>query len=151
MTAWDLAARSINPVAALLVAIEIVTPGQNTIRLVNDTKNLTIGADTYNSGRFDVKLPNQDDKIPSARIVIDNIGRALIQFLDTIDYGRNSTLTVILVTDGGVVQSRETFKVMEVQISQEIISVGLGYEFGLDRKAVNLYYTPEENEGAFPG
>ena len=157
MTVYDIAARSIAPEHTLTSAIKIKTPGQTDIRLVNNPEAVLAAtgpgtpatSESFSPARFNVNLPNDDDKIPTAQIQIDNVGRALVQYIELIDGGRNSTIIVYEMTTSGVVQWDQEFKVLDVQISQQVITVSLGVEYFLDKPSVTLRYDPENAPGLF--
>ena len=157
MTVYDIAARSIAPEHILTNALKIKTPGQSDIRLVNNPEAVLASTGTgnpassesFSPARFNVGLPNDDEKIPTAQIRIDNIGRALVQYIELIDGGRNSTIVLYEITTTGVVQWNQEFKVQDVRILQQDIDVALGIEYFIDNPIVTMRYDTTTAPGLF--
>jgi len=67
---------------------ELATP----IRVINDTQSLTSNGYEYIAFPFNIVLPDDfENKLPKAQLMIDNVGRDLMYWLETTDGGAGST------------------------------------------------------------
>lgn len=76
------------------------------IRVVADAQGVTSGGDDYVAYPFAIALPDDaDDKVPSTRLVIDNVDRQIIQAIRSIGSAATLTMQVVLASDPDVIEA----------------------------------------------
>lgn len=92
----------------ILVLLTISHPSISpSIRVVNNTQQITSRGETYEPFPFEVTLPDQrEDAPPSARLSIDNISREIGQAIRSITSPAFLTIEVIRAADPDVVEKR---------------------------------------------
>lgn len=161
--AYTRATRELAPEHTVLDALEIKHPAlADPVRLVNDRSDLLLdeadGDDTvtrrYIALAFRARL--SDDvagKAPVAEIVMDNVGRELMQWVDAAQGGAGATVRVMRVLVGGAdapaVEWEVTTDVLGVRAGQRQVVARLGYDPMLNRPAVVVRYDPQTAPGLF--
>ena len=170
--AYRTAATAVSPADDVLEALELMPPAGATdpadpetpvtpVRIVNAKKGLTIGAGmdaaTYAGVRFEVRWPDQtEDRLPRAAITVDNVGRALTQWIERtrgLVGGRVKLMRVRRSEAGGVatatVEQSVTLDVGGAVIDQQRVRIELGYGLDLHRSVVGLRFDPRTAPGLF--
>ena len=147
------ALRESAPTDRLLTALEIVHPAvARPVRVVNDTVSRTIEGNDYVALRFDARLADDiAGQAPQAELAIDNVGRALTQWIEATGGGIGATVRVLQVLDidDPPVEWEATLDVAAMTIDQERVSARLGFDPLLGRAAVALRHDPQTSPGLF--
>lgn len=136
-----------------VVLLEITHPAMPTpARVVRDTQDLVSGGNVFVAAGFDFTLPDdRGSSAPRAEIVIDNVGRELMDWIEESQGGRGAELRVMVVL-------RETPDVLEVdyrlgleslKVDQTKVVGELGFGNLLDLPAVGVRYDPATAPGLF--
>lgn len=105
--------------SGLLLLLELSHPSIDTARVVNDTRDWVISGTTWVGLPFRVQLPTDaTTQSPSARIEIDNVGRALVPVLDGLPPGAALQATFRLV-------ARATPTVVDYEFSAPLSGVSV--------------------------
>lgn len=146
------AQRELSPDDVILTALEITHPALiSPVRVINDQENRTIDGETYVALRFDARLADDvEGQVPRAELVIDNVGRPLVQWIEAAGGAAGATVRAMqLVAGADDVEWDVTVKAAEIHVGQTQIRVTLGYEFLLGRRAVRVRHDPETSPGIF--
>ena len=149
---YERAQRALAPVDVVLTALEITHPDvSDPIRVVNDTRNRTIERHTFVALRFQPRLADDpESRIPRAELVIDNVGRALTQWVERSDGGSGASCRVLQVVAGeDVPQYDVTLAVASMRVTAAEVRVTLGHEPLFSRRAVRRRHDPETSPGLF--
>ena len=141
------------PERRLLTALEIRHPAVAApVRVVNDTEERTIEGNRYVALRFDARLADDvEGQAPQAELAIDNVGRALTQWLEAAGGGAGATVRVLQVLDipDPPVEWELTMDMAGVQVDAERVTARLGFDPLLGRAAVTLRHDPQTSPGLF--
>ena len=147
------ALRESAPERRLLTALEIAHPAiADPVRVVNDTIERTIEGNRYVALRFDARLADDvDGQAPQAELAIDNVGRALTQWVEATGGGVGATVRVmqVLDIDDPPVEWEVTLDVAGMAVDQERVTARLGFDPLLGRSAVTLRHDPQTSPGLF--
>ena len=147
------AIRAAAPEDVLLIALEISHPKiSDPVRVVNNPVNQIIEGNTYVGLRFSARLADDiEGRAPEAELVIDNVGRDMMQWIEAADGGAGATVRIMQVLAGPPTapESEMTLDVARVRADQERIVVGLGFDPLLGRGAVQLRHDPQTSPGLF--
>jgi hypothetical protein len=136
-----------------IVLMEIAHPSLvSPVRIVNDTQSIVSNGNTYVALAFSVTLPDeQEGKLPKAQIAIDNIGRELMQWLDTSNGGAGASVRFMQVRRSvpDTIEYEITLELSSIRATSKIVSGELGFESFLDRPAVAVRYDPQSAPGLF--
>lgn len=123
------------------------------VRIVNDTRNWTIGGVTFVGLTFRVKLPTAaQGEMPRAQLQIDNVGREIGDAIESLAPGSTLLGTLRQV-------SRATPEVVDYQfvallggftVSTESVNCTLGTDDTLRQSAVRVRFDPVNAPGLFP-
>jgi len=137
----------------VLTALEIAHPASPTpVRIVNDTRNREIAGATYVGVRFDIRLADDvAGRAPQAEIAIDNVGRALTQWIDLTRGAAGATVRVlqVLAVEDPEVQWEMTLDVAGMRQDASRVTARLGFDPLLGRAAVSLRHDPQTSPGLF--
>ncbi len=136
-----------------VVLLEISHPDMPTpARVVRDTQNLVSNGNTFVASAFDFTLPDdRGSQAPRAEIVIDNVGKELMAWVESSKGGRGAEVRVMVVL-------RATPDVLEVdyrlglealKVDQAKVVGELGFGNLLDLPAVGVRYDPATAPGLF--
>ena len=141
------------PERRLLTALEIRHPAvAQPVRVVNDTEDRTIEGSRYVALRFDARLADDvEGQAPQAELAIDNVGRALTQWVEAAGGGAGATVRVMQVLDiaDPEVEWELTMDVAGVQVDAERLTARLGFDPLLGRAAVVMRHDPQTSPGLF--
>ena len=136
------------------LALELSHPDvASNVRVVADTANHTIGGETYTAVRFSGALPqDREGEIPQAQLRIDNVGRALMDWIEASNGGRGASVRMMVVQRGA--SSSEivwevTMDVGRVGITGEYVAAVLTSERIYGRPAVKVAHTPTASPGLY--
>ena len=150
---YQRALRDSAPAERLLTALEIDHPAAaRPVRVINDTQGRRIEGNDYVALRFDARLADDiAGQAPQAELAIDNVGRALTQWIETAQGGIGATVRVmqVLDIDDPPVEWEATLDVAAMTIDQERVSARLGFDPLLGRAAVALRHDPQTSSGLF--
>ena len=161
--AYERAIRATSPGEVVLLALEIRHPAlPEPVRVVNAAadpevlaKTYRIEGETYAALRFEARLAGDEPgQAPRAELVMDNVGRELLTWVEAADGGVGATVRVMMAlmdeqADDARVEWEVTYDVLQVRADQERLAVGLGYDPLLDRPAVLLRHDPQTSPGLF--
>lgn len=130
----------------LLVLLEIQHPQLAVpVRVVNDTQGIVSCGNEFLACAFDIALPDDtDNKLPQARLEIDNIGRELTQWLEQSGGGVGATCRVMQVMRAtpDLIELDLTLDMTGISMDRAKVSATLGYADLLNQPAITVYYTP---------
>jgi len=116
-----------------------------TIRVVNNTENVTSGGDEYLAAGFDIKLPNDDGR---TTISVCNIDRIMVNAIRSISSRPTVTMSVILASDPDTIEvGPYVMELSEVTFDAFTVTGTLTFDDFLDEPFPGDKFTP----GQFPG
>lgn len=132
---------------APLLLLEINHPElPSPVRVVNDTQNITSNGNLYLGFAFRFVLPSDyENQLPKARIAIDNVGKDLMQWIETSDGGAGSTvqLSTIMRSRPNQIEWTITMSMFNIQANAREVSAELGFENLFTKPAISIQYRPE--------
>ena len=147
------ALREAAPADRLLTALEISHPAiAQPVRVINDTIGRSIEGNDYVALRFDARLADDiAGQAPQAELAIDNVGRALTQWIEATGGGVGASVRVmqVLDIDDPPVEWEVTLDVAGMAVDQERVTARLGFDPLLGRAAVTLRHDPQTSPGLF--
>jgi len=136
-----------------LTLLEITHAGLTVpVRVVNDTQDITVNGDVFSKMAFRATLPDDLSKgQPRARIVIDNIGHELTDWIESTGGGKDAQVRLmqVLRSDPNVLEIDITLGLDDVNMTQIEVSGELSFDDILNRPAVTVNYRPEIAGGLF--
>ncbi len=133
--------------------LEIDHPDLTTpVRVVNDREKIVFETNTYIALSFGIALPSDLQKgLPRASLIIDNVGKELVAWLESSNGGAGTSVRIIQVlrTDPSVAEIDMTMTLSNISVTASSIRGTLGFEDLLNIPAVTLSYTPELAGGLF--
>ena len=150
---YQRALREAAPADRLLTALEISHPAiAQPVRVINDTQGRAIEGNDYVALRFDARLADDiAGQAPQAELAIDNVGRALTQWIEATGGGAGASVRVmqVLDIDDPPVEWEVTLDVAGMAVDQERVTARLGFDPLLGRAAVTLRHDPQTSPGLF--
>ena len=147
------ALREAAPADRLLTALEISHPAiAQPVRVINDTQGRAIEGNDYVALRFEARLADDiAGQAPQAELAIDNVGRALTQWIEATGGGVGNSVRVmqVLDIDDPPVEWEVTLDVAGMAVDQERVTARLGFDPLLGRAAVTLRHDPQTSPGLF--
>ena len=122
------------------------------IRVVNDTQNITSNGNEYIAFPFSVVLPDDyENKLPRAKIMVSNIGKDLMFWLETSDGGIGATATFkqVMRSRPDQIEWEITMSLFNIVATNVQITADLGFENLFAKPAVLLNYRPSNSPGLF--
>lgn len=123
-----------------------------TIRIINDTQDLTSNGNVYIAAPFRCVLPDDyENQLPKARLAVDNIGRELMFWIETTAGGNGSTVRFMQVMRSrpDQIEWEITMSLYNVQVTMKEVSAELGFENLFAKPAINVQYRPTTSPGLF--
>ncbi len=151
----QIADRALTPQSVIVEAVEITHADMpQAARVVNDTQNREIEGNEYIALRFDVTMPDAaDGRRPRARLVLDNVGRELNQWIEVSNGGVGATARLMRVRIDSSGQAHVEWELgiglAAVSGSSERVEAELGYGSLLSGPAVTLRYDVRSAPGLF--
>lgn len=134
--------------------IEITHPDLPTVvRLANFNEDIVSNGNTYLATAFDAEWPSDKSsgESPKAKLIFDNIGRSLTQWIENTCGGRCAEVTLIITT-----KSNPDYRALElcldvnsVCMTCERIEVNLSYDNIFNKKAVQTRHDECHSPGLF--
>lgn len=143
------------PSERVVTALEVRHPDiEDPVRIVHDTEPLTLDGESFIPLAFRARLAaDVEGRVPAAELVMDNVGRSLMRWVDAAQGGAGATVRVMqaLVPAAGAatVEWEVTMDVLGVRSDQRHVTVRLGYDPLLGRPAVVPRYDPQTAPGLF--
>lgn len=136
-----------------VVLLEITHPAMPTpARVVRDTQDLVSGGTVFVAAGFDFTLPDdRGSAAPRAEIVIDNVGRELMDWIEASQGGRGAELRVMVVLRAtpDVIEVDYRLGLESLKVDQSKVVGELGFGNLLDLPAVGVRYDPATAPGLF--
>lgn len=143
----------VNATESPLILIEIDHEAlTQPVRVVNDMTDVTSNGNLYIAYPFKCVLPDDyENQLPKARIVIDNVGRELMYWIETTGGGQNSSCTFkqILRSNPDIIEWQITMNLYNVQVTMESVTAELGFENLFSKPAITRRYRPDTAPGLF--
>lgn len=124
------------------------------VRVVNDTRNWTIGGNEYIGLPFRVKLPSQANKEnPRAQLQIDNIGREITSLLEGLPIGASMLATIRVVSRSTPTVNDYEFvsPLSSISVTPTTVTASIGPDELMRGAAVRVRYDPQTASGLFSG
>jgi hypothetical protein len=151
-TATKARLQRVNDPEGMLVLLMLAHPSIATVRVVNDTRDWVIGADTWVGLPFRFKLPSDTQgQAPRAALEIDNVGRDLSLELEKLPPGAALQATIKLVSRASptVTDYEFTAPLSGVQVRTETVTAVVGNDDALRAPLVKARYDPSTTPGLF--
>jgi hypothetical protein len=134
-----------------LLTISHASLGDDPLRFVNNTVNVTSRGNTYTAFPFKVTLPRDADRTaPSARLTIDNVSREIAQIIRSISTPPTVLIEIIRMDDFDAVEvSYPTFTLRNVTISALSVSGELNVDDMMREPYPQRSFVPSEYPGLF--
>lgn len=88
--------------ALLTIAHDDISPS---IRVVNNTENITSNGNVFTAFPFDIQLPDaREQGVPRARLTIDNVSREIAQSIRAITTAATITIEIIRAADPDTIE-----------------------------------------------
>lgn len=145
-----LGAVSSNDVAVVL--LEITHPDMPApARVVRDTQDLVSGGNVFIATAFDFTFPDDRGGAPRAELVVDNVGRELMSWIEASKGGRGASvrLMVVLRATPDVIEADYQLGLERIVVDPVKIAGELGFGNLLDTPAVAVRYDPSTAPGLF--
>lgn len=122
------------------------------VRVVNDTLDLTSNGNLYVAFPFRCELPDDfDGQLPRASLVIDNVGRDLMYWIEASSGGQGSTATFsqVMRSRPDLVEWSITMYLYNVVADVMHVSAELGFANFFGRPSVQITFRPDTSPGVF--
>lgn len=142
----------LNATESLMILLEITHPFiSEPIRLVNDSQDMLFLGNNYLAMPFNVV--RQDDiqgELPKVNLVIPNVGRSLVKWVDSSGGGRGAKINVLLARrSSSVEEERIEFGINNVTVSTETVNFSLVIQNNLVKRSVRYIYDSHRAMGLF--
>lgn len=144
--------RRVSDTDGVLVLLLMEHPSIDTVRVVNDTRDWLIGADTWIGLPFRFRLPQSvGGQAPRAALEVDNVGSELGAELDKLPPGAALQATVRIVSRATptVVDYEFTAPLSGVSVTVPTVSAVVGNDDALRAPVVKMRYDPVTTPGLF--
>jgi hypothetical protein len=140
--------------SVFLVLMDIVHPSFTTVRIVNNTENITSNGNTYTAFPFNVILPPDTEEFqPKLQVGVVNVTRLLIDEVRTIagsDQRATATITVIEASDPDTaLATYSNFEVVNLRYDANEMSFDLIIDTFLTEPFPAGSFTPSTFPGLF--
>lgn len=136
-----------------LILLEINHPDlPSPVRIVNDTVNLTSNGNLFIALPFRCSLPDDfENKTPKATISIDNVGKELVQVIESSDglVGCTIRFMQVMPSRPNQIEWEITMNMFNTQINMREVTAELGFENLFAKPAISFQYRPENSIGLF--
>lgn len=122
--------------------VDLVAP----IRVVNDTQNITSNGNTFTAYPFKFILPSDyENQLPKAKIAIDNIGRDLMEWIESSGGAAGATIRFmqIMRSRPNQIEWEITMSLYNLQVNPMEVTAELGFENLFAKPAISIQYRPE--------
>lgn len=143
----------LNADEALLACLEIShNLLSETIRLVNDNKNLVSNGSEYVAFPFSV-VPQDDiqGELPKVSLSVPNIGRELVRWIDSSGGAKGATIKVVLIRRSApdLIEESLDFGINTVTINSQNVVFSLIVQNNLTKRSCRLVYNTKKAPGLF--
>ena len=136
-----------------IILLEIHHPAlSEPVRVVNDASEIVSNGSTFYPIPFTCELPDDfEAQLPRASLVVDNVGRDLMYWLESSGGGQGSTATFrqVMRSRPDVVEWSITMWLYNVSANVSSVSAELGFANFFGRPAVQMTYRPSIAPGVF--
>ena len=148
--AYRRAVRALYPATQVHQCVRI-TAGARTESLVQGYEPVTIGGYTYAPAAFRVRVDVAgEQRAPSARLEVDHVGRALVDWLDAAVAAGTAEVVILEIAEGQTAPDWSmTFRVVGVTVGAMTVTANLGLVPVLRQPAVRIRYDPETAPALF--
>lgn len=122
------------------------------VRVVNDTQDLVSNGQTYTAVPFRFVMPDDvEGQMPRAQLAVDNIGRELMQWVESSAGGKGSTVRVmqVLRSNPDLVEWDVTMGLSNVSATMTEVTADITFDNLMARPAVRVSYRPDSHPGVF--
>lgn len=142
----------LNAQEKLLVILTIEHPFlSEPVRLVGDSQDLLFGGNTYIAMPFRIQRQSDvESELPQVSLVIQNVGRSLVKWIDSSGGGSGASIKVGLVRrSSSILEEEIKFGISSVNISTMHVSFSLVIQDNFVLKAIKWAYSNERAPGLF--
>ena len=136
-----------------LLLLEITHPDLTSpVRVVNDNLDITFESNVYTAMAFRASLPDDvPNKLPRASLAIDNVGKELVQWLETSAGGQGADCRMIQImrSDPATVEWEITMDLSNLSMTMLEVTGQLSFDDLLNKPAVTVIYRPSVAPGLF--
>lgn len=136
-----------------LVLIEITHSGlPEPVRVVGDTADITSNGHLYIAAPFRIVMPDdQEGQVPKARLAIDNVGSAIMDWVETSSGASGAQVRMMQVMRGtpDEIEFEITMDLTNIEATPLEVSGQLGFDDVLNTPAVQVKYRPDNTPGLF--
>jgi hypothetical protein len=138
------AIQSVSSDIVLLALLTFTLPGQPTLRVVNNTEDVTSRGNIFTAYPFTLSLPADDgDSLPSLSIQISNVSQELVEYLRLLPEPPVVLLEVVSNVDFNVVEKAVGFlKLSSVNYDALTITLAMQLDNFLARRFPKEDYIP---------
>jgi hypothetical protein len=137
----------------IVVLLEITHPDMpSPARVVRDTQNLVSNGEVFVACGFDFQFPDdRGSQAPRAEIVVDNVSRELMEWIEASRGGRGAEvrMMVVLRETPDVIEADYRLGLVNMKVNMAAVTAELGYGNLLDLPAVAVRYDPSTAPGLF--
>lgn len=137
----------------VLVLLEVSAPTMpDTLRIVNDTQDVTSNGVIYTGCPFGFKLPDDTTGAsPRATLTIENVGRSITEDLEGLPPGDMLMAKIMIVsrTDPNTVSRSFIVPITSVSANQTSATAMCGYDYIMRQQGVRKRYNPFTAPGLF--
>lgn len=143
----------LNARESVIVLLEITHPLiSETIRVVRDNCDVVSNGETYNALAFDFK--RQDDiqgEVPKVSLVIQNVGRTLVKWIDMSGGGKNAEIRALLIRRSSPDLIEETIKLQieRISVTNKLLTFSLVVQNNLIRRGIKYTFNVDKFPGLF--
>lgn len=121
------------------------------IRVVDNNEDIVSGGDTYVAFPFELTLPSDvEGRVPSARLVVDNVDRQIVQAVRSVSSAVDVTIEVILASDPDTIEAGPfTAKLRNIDYDAAQVSGDLVFEEVLSQPYPGQSFNPATTPGLF--
>ena len=122
------------------------------VRVVNDNLDVTFETNLYQALAFRASLPDDvPQKLPRARLAVDNVGKDLVSWLELSDGGQGATCRMIQImrSDPATIEWEITMDLSNLSMTMLEVSGELSFDDLLNKPGVSLQYRPSTAPGLF--
>lgn len=148
--------KTVNAVSAdefPLILIEITHPSLTpTVRIVNDTDDLTFNGNVYTALNFRASLPNQPETgRPVARMEIDNTAKELVDWIELSNgaNGAKATMHQVLRSVPNVSEYTTVMYLTNINLTESIVSFDLSYTDIYNKSCLPTVFNRATAKGLF--
>lgn len=141
--------------AVFLHLLKISAEGRADLRFVDNTEQVVSNGEAYLPVAFQITLPeqNQDGTISPCRLAVDNVDRAIAEYVKTADgEGKKIYASVSLVmaqTPDTIERGPIEYVLRNIAVTSESVSGELYDSYLYDRKMPEGVYNPNDFPGLF--